>query len=96
MIEPKAAAKTQTSLFDLHGLIAEHGAAEAVEHSQTAVWSGEEAAPTQKALTGRNGRRIADTASEAIMREHEQALRPRIYLQRLVLGRSAAPRTSGW
>lgn len=76
MSEPKAAAKTQTSLFDLHGLIAQHGAAEAVEHSQTAVWGGEEAAPTQKALTGRNGRRIADTASEAILREHERAHNP--------------------
>ncbi len=77
MSQPKIAAKTQTSLFDLHCLITEHGVAEAVERSQSVVWSSdEEAAPTQKALTGRNGRRIADTASEAILREHERAHDP--------------------
>ena len=74
MSQAKIVTKTQTSLFDLHGLVAKHGAAEAVEHSQSAVWCAEEmAAASQKALMGRNGRRIADTASEAILREHERA-----------------------
>ncbi|MFL5252000.1 MAG: replication protein RepA [Rhodopila sp.] len=68
----------QRSLFDIHDLIASQGAAEAVEQSRHLMWDIE--APllpsTQKALAARNGRRIADTASDAIIREHERAHDP--------------------
>jgi hypothetical protein len=64
----------QPSLFDIHGLIAAQGAAEAVEQSRSEIWSAQASAPSvQKALAARNGRRIADTASDAIIREHERA-----------------------
>lgn len=70
-------ATQQPSLFDVHRLIEAHGAADAIEQSQSAVWGSDEPPePTQKALVGRNGRRIADTASEAIIREHERTHHP--------------------
>ena len=68
---------SQPSLFDVHRLVEAHGVADAVEQSQATVWSTEAVPPpTLKALVGRNGRRIADTASDAIIREHERAYDP--------------------
>ena len=71
------ATEHQPSLFDVHGLVAAQGAAEAVEKSRHLVWGTEAPAPpTQQALAARNGRRIADTASDAIVREHERSHDP--------------------
>jgi hypothetical protein len=70
-------ASQRTSLFDVHRLVETHGVADAVEQSRSVVWASEAPPePTQKALVGRNGRRIADAASDAIIREHEHAHDP--------------------
>jgi len=67
----------QPNLFDVHDLVAAHGVAEAVEESRSIVWDAEVAtSPTRKALAARNGRRIADAAADAILREHERAYDP--------------------
>jgi hypothetical protein len=64
----------QPNLFDVHDVVASRGVADAVEHSRSLVWGMETVAPpTQKALAARNGRRVADAASDAIIREYERA-----------------------
>lgn len=70
-------AASQPTLFDIHRLVEAHGVADAVEQSRSVVWGGEETPkPTQRALVGRNGRRIANTAADAILRDHERAHDP--------------------
>ncbi len=72
----KQASQREQNLFDVHALVTSHGAAQAVEHSRTVVWGacGDDVvtASAEQALAARNGRRIADTASGAIMRDHER------------------------
>lgn len=61
-------------LFSVHEQVEAHGAKIAVDVAQKAVWLDEPEGvfPASKALSGRNGRRIADAASTAIIREHER------------------------
>lgn len=66
--------KKQADLFSVHDRIEAQGARTAVDVAQKEVWLDEPGGnlPAARALSGRNGRRIADTASAAIIREHER------------------------
>ena len=61
-------------LFALHDLVEAQGAKKAVEAARAVTWTSEpgKAPQVQRALSGRNGRKIADTASNTIIREHER------------------------
>lgn len=61
-------------LFFLHEPVSAKGAKEAVEEARGIIWTTQpdQTTAVQKALGARNGRRVADSASKAIIREHEQ------------------------
>lgn len=67
--------RAHADLFSLHEPVSAKGAKEAVEEARRVVWTSEpqKATAVQKALGARNGRRVADCASQAIIREHERA-----------------------
>ena len=62
-------------LFAVHAHLSAHGVEGTLEEARAVVWTSEAPTlpPVHRALSGRNGRRIADTASGAIVREAEWA-----------------------
>jgi hypothetical protein len=72
--KPNPEPERHPDLFAVHEQIEAHGVQDALQASQDIYWTVENPrlAPVHKALSGRNGRRIADAASTAIIREHER------------------------